>query len=142
MRGQACTMRAHASTMCGAEPAPIVPYLRIRRASGVTGPSGAREPRIRRVSQVRGRPARIGTTVEAATSCELPVLHSRTAAACARKAALPEAAITVMPPMECPAITACSPGARVASSTASRSSASASALHAGLAGLRPWPRWS
>lgn len=97
---------------------------------------------MRRVSQVRTRPARIGTTVADATSRALPVLVSRTAAACSRTAGRVAAAISVIPPMECPAITARSPGARVASSTASRSSASGSVPYAGLAGLRPWPRWS
>jgi hypothetical protein len=128
--------------MCGAEPGPIVPYLRIRRAAGVTGPSGARVPRTFRVSQVRIRPARNGTTSDSSTSRELPVLHSRTATACSRNRARPAAASTVIPPMECPAITAFSPGASVSSSTASRSSASASVLCATATGLRPCPRWS
>ncbi len=92
--------------------------------------------------QVLTRPGRSGSTVDSGTSRVLPVLHSRTAAACSRNAGRVEAAITVMPPMECPAMTARSPGARVAVRTASRSSASASVLHAGLAGVRPWPRWS
>ncbi|CAM5234167.1 putative tricorn protease [Streptomyces canarius] len=100
VRGQACTIRAHASTMCGAEPAPIVAYLRMLRATGVTGPRGAREPRTRPVIQVRTRPARNGTTRDWATSRELPVLHSRTAAACSRKRGRSAAAMTVMPPME------------------------------------------
>ncbi|MDH6489471.1 hypothetical protein M2157_005470 [Streptomyces sp. SAI-127] len=74
--------------------------MRIRRASGVTGPSGARAPRTCRVSQVRSRPARIGTTVDSATSRDEPVLHSRTAAARARNVGRSAAAMTVIPPME------------------------------------------
>lgn len=92
--------------------------------------------------QVRTRPARNGTTRASATSRELPVLHSRTAAAWSRKRGRPAAAMTVMPPMEWPTTSAFSPGARVAASTASRSSASARVVHAGFAGLRPCPRWS
>ncbi len=141
-RGQACTIRAHASTMTGDEPAPMVPYLRTRIATGVTGPSGARERRIRPVSQVRSRPATSGTTFASATSLELAVLHSRAAAACSLNRARPAVAISAIPPMECPTSTAFSPGASVAARTASRSSASASVPHRALAGLRPCPRWS
>ncbi len=123
--------------MSGVEPAPIVAYLRIRRAVGVTGPSGARDPSTFRVSQDRTRPARNGTTSDSPTSRELPVLHSRTATTCSRNRAREAAASTAIPPMECPATTAFSPPRSVFSSTASRSSASASVLCARAAGLRP-----
>lgn len=96
------------------------------------------------MTRVRTRPARTGRTSASATSRELPVLHNSAAAARSANSGRPAAAMIVMPPMECPATTARSPGARVASRTATRSSARAVVLWpaARAAGLRPCPRWS
>ena len=59
------------------------------------------------------RPARIGTTSDSATSRELPVLHSSTAAAaCSRNRARPAAAISVMPAHGVPGEHGPSPRAR------------------------------
>lgn len=121
-------MRAQASTRSGAEPGPIVAYLRIFLETGVTGPSGAFAPRTAVVIRVRSAPARSGRTRASAASRVLPVEQSSTAAACSRSPGREAAAITVIPPMECPASTALRPGASVAARTASRSSASAFVL--------------
>lgn len=142
--GQACTMRAQASICSAVAPGPMVAYFSARLASGDTGPSGARERSSSRWARRRPCGLRSANTRDSAGRSALPVLHSSAAAARSRSCGRSAAAMIVMPPMEWPPTTARSPASRVASSTATRSSASAWVLWpAGpAAGLRPWPRWS
>ncbi len=98
-------------------------------ATGVTGPSGAREPRIMPGEpgpHAPGAHRHAPATRRPAVNC--PCCTAARPRACSAKPGRPAAAISVIPPMECPASTAFSPGASVAASTASRSSASASVL--------------
>ena len=142
LRGHACTIRAHASTMCGRRTG-----AHRRVLEDPPGDRRDRPERRPRAEDAPGEPGpqppgRIGTTSDSATSRELPVLHSRRPPHAPGTPARPAAAITSSRPWSARRPRPSRPGARVAASTASRSSASASVLHAGLAGLRPWPRWS
>ncbi|GAA4949846.1 hypothetical protein GCM10023238_15180 [Streptomyces heliomycini] len=120
----------------------IVAYLRIAAASGVIGHERAGSSEDAARQPLRRPSRRSGSTVDSATSRELPVLHTQDGGHVRAERGSAGGGHHRHPAHGVPGDHGLSPGARVAVRTASRSSASASVLHAGLAGVRPWPRWS
>src|SRR5690625_3625610 len=139
-----CTMRTHSFTMRGSAFLAIVMYFSAAVVAALRGPMGTgawRKPFVASAAKGPGR----GKTVECCGNSTEPVFVSSTPPSLSRKVPRAPEAMTVMPPMLCPATIAFRPSGTVASSTAHRSSASLCGPYPAVVNgswERPCPRWS